>query len=93
MDFGLILAGFLVGFPSIFGEVSGRCFARFLIKFSTIFGLLARFLVDCSSAVAGTAALLRFGIQSITKECQPAFAVLISFQFFVNFFEHFQLKN
>ena len=61
MDFGLILAGFLVGFPSIFGEVSGRCFARFLIKFSTIFGLLARFLVDCSSAVAGTAALLRFG--------------------------------
>ena len=63
MDFGLILAGFLVGFPSIFGEVSGRCFARFLIKFSTIFGLLARFLVDCSSAVAGTAALLRFGSQ------------------------------
>ena len=61
MDFGLILDGFLVGFPSIFGEVSGRCFARFLIKFSTIFGLLARFLVDCSSAVAGTAALLRFG--------------------------------
>ena len=61
VDFGLILAGFLVGFPSIFGEVSGRCFARFLIKCSTIFGLLARFLVDCSSAVAGTAALLRFG--------------------------------
>ena len=61
MDFGLILGGFLVGFPSIFGEVSGRCFARFLIKCSTIFGLLARFLVDCSSAVAGTAALLRFG--------------------------------
>ena len=54
VDFGLILVGFLVGFPSIFGEVSGRCFARFLIKFSTIFGLLARFLVDCSSAVAGT---------------------------------------
>ena len=61
MDFGWILVGFLVGFPSIFGEVSGRCFARFLINFSTIFGLLARFLVDCSSAVAGTAALLRFG--------------------------------
>ena len=60
VDFGLILAGFGVGFPSIFGEVSGRCFARFLIKCSTIFGLLARFLVDCSSAVAGTAALLRF---------------------------------
>ena len=54
VDFGLILAGFLVGFPSIFGEVSGRCFARFLIKCSRIFGLLARFLVDCSSAVAGT---------------------------------------
>ena len=54
VDFGLILAGILVGFPSIFGEVSGRCFARFLIKFSAIFGLLARFLVDCSSAVAGT---------------------------------------
>ena len=54
VDFGLILAGFLVGFPSIFGEVSGRCFARFLIKRSTIFGPLARFLVDCSSAVAGT---------------------------------------
>ena len=48
------MAGFLVGFPSIFGEVSGRCFARFLIKRSTIFDLLARFLVDCSSAVAGT---------------------------------------
>ena len=63
VDFGLILAGFLVDFPSIFGEVSGRCFARFLIKCSTIFGLLARFLVDCSSAVAGTAALLRFGYQ------------------------------
>ena len=61
MDFGLILDGFLVGFPSIFGEVSGRCFARFLIKCSRIFGLLARFLVDCSSAVAGTVALLRFG--------------------------------
>ena len=61
MDFGLILAGFLVGFPSIFGEVSGRCLARFLIKCSTIFDRLARFLVDCSSAVAGTAALLRFG--------------------------------
>ena len=61
VDFGLILAGFLVDVPSIFGEVSGRCFARFLIKFSKMFGLLARFLVDCSSAVAGTAALLRFG--------------------------------
>ena len=54
IDFGLILAGFLVGFPSIFGEVSGRCLVRFLIMFSTNFNLLARFLVDCSSAVAGT---------------------------------------
>ena len=54
VDFGLILAGFLVEYLSIFGEVSGRCFARFLIKCSTIFDLLARFLVDCSSAVAGT---------------------------------------
>ena len=54
VDFGLILARFLVDFPSIFGQVSGWCFARFLIKCSTIFNLLARFLVDCSSAVAGT---------------------------------------
>ena len=54
VDVGLILAWFLVDFPSIFGQVSGWCFARFLIKCSTIFDLLARFLVDCSSAVAGT---------------------------------------
>ena len=54
VDFGLILARFLADVPSIFGQVSGRCFARFLIIFSTIFDLLARFLVDCSSAVAGT---------------------------------------
>ena len=61
MDFGLILAGFLAGFPSIFGEVSGRCFACFLINFPATFTLLARLLVACSSAVAGTVALLRFG--------------------------------
>ena len=54
VDFCLILVQFLVDFPSIFGEVSGRCFARFLINCSTMFDLLARFLVDCSSAVAGT---------------------------------------
>ena len=54
LDFGLILGRILIGFPSNFGQVSGRCFARFLIKLSTIFNLLARFLVDCSSAVAGT---------------------------------------
>ena len=53
-DFWLILARCLFDFPSIFGQVSGWCFARFLIKRSTIFYLLARFLVDCSSAVAGT---------------------------------------
>ena len=29
VDFGLILVRFLVDFPSIFGRVSGRCFARF----------------------------------------------------------------
>ena len=54
VDFWLILDRFLIDFPSIFGQVSGWCFARFLIKRSTIFYLLARFLVDCSSAVAGT---------------------------------------
>ena len=54
VDFGSILVRFLVYFPSISGQVSGRCFVRFLIKCSAIFILLARFLVDCSSAVAGT---------------------------------------
>ena len=44
----MILVRFLIDFPSIFGQVSGRCFARFLIKFSRIFDLLARFLGDCS---------------------------------------------
>ena len=29
VDFGLILARVFVDFPSIFGQVSGRCFARF----------------------------------------------------------------
>ena len=29
MDFWLILIRFLIDFPSIFGQVSGRCFARF----------------------------------------------------------------
>ena len=29
IDFGLMLARCLVDFPSIFGQVSGRCFARF----------------------------------------------------------------
>ena len=61
VDFGWILVRFLVDFPSNFGQVSSGCFASFFIKCSTTFDLLARFLVDCSSAVAGTAALLRFG--------------------------------
>ena len=61
VDFGLIWARFVFDFPLIFGQVSGRCFARVAIKCSTNFDVLARFLVDCSSAVAGTAALLRFG--------------------------------
>ena len=46
--FELILARFLIDFPLIVGQVSGRHFARFLINISKIFDLLARFLVDCS---------------------------------------------
>ena len=44
----MILAGCLIDFPSIFGQVSDRCFARFSINFSKMFDLLARFLGDCS---------------------------------------------
>ena len=51
---GIVFSWILVDFPLIFGQVSGRCFARSLIEFSMMCYLLARFLVDCSSAVAGT---------------------------------------
>ena len=68
MDFGWIFDGFLIDFDSIFDWFSidfwsgfWSVFCSFLMNFSTVFDLLARFLVDCSSAVAGTAALLRFG--------------------------------
>ena len=65
IGFWWILDGFLVDFWWIFDSIfdwfsidfwSGfwSVFCSFLINFSTIFDLLARFLVDCSSAVAGT---------------------------------------